>query len=206
MNLSHQLAQHAILTAAELLERYGLDRYVESVCLTVDGVDCEWERSCLGCDEVPSVAILRRQLDVHINGDMRAWRETEQEFQRPDALHGYIRTGGFMHEHQRPAVGPIFWYPYTADTAGIKKARHALVVTATENAIHEACELAALHDFPKWNIRDDQEAMGEQFWDAIMEHPAWPHITYEARKSGLHPKAMAKFHFHPEPIKLDIAF
>ena len=77
------------------------------------------------------------------------------------------------------------------------------MVTATENALHEACELAALADFPKWNIRDDQEKMGEQFWDAIYEHPAWPH-RYPTDNDR--PKAEVKFHFHPEPIKLDIAF
>lgn len=195
MNPSH--TTEAFLFALDIFKRYGLDRYIRRVSLTIDG-EYLWT-PLYPSEDVPPTWVLKRQLDVKINGDMRNWKETEQEFWRPDTLCGYLADGMFG---PRPTHGPIFWYPYTPIKAGIQKANHALVVIATENALHEACEMAALRDFPKWNIRDDQETMAEQFWNAVTEHPAWPH---RYRGDNL-PTAEVVFDFHPEPIKLDISF
>lgn len=196
-------AQDVLDKAVELLAQYNVARYMTRLAVYVDGEVAMCD--LIGLNDVPPTRALLDDFKVKINGDLRSWTSTEQEYRRPCSLYGYVHSCTF--EPIRPEFSDIYWYPYTAENAGVRKANHALVVTTAEICVHEAFEIVALQDFPRWNIREYQEELERQFWSAVSEHPAWPHCgeRYAEDGDGV-PTAKAWFPFHPEPVRLDIAF
>lgn len=139
-----------------------------------------YEGRCGGSQtECPPLDLIRKISRDTIRPDMRqGWRNAEFCFMRPDSLYGYITEPMPVDDvPERVAENGIYWYPYTADEQGVKKANEAYLITFLELLAHDSAERCALADVGVPPAQDDDTL--NAWWDHLMEHPLWPHDNRE---------------------------